>query len=68
MISLNERRLTLFKLFHHDVAGGHGHVVRGVLLRISWGDDGHEVVPVARGHLQGIIKKKNYSVALNPTV
>lgn len=45
-------RLTLFELIHHDVAGRHRHIVGRVLLRISWCDDGHEVVPVTRGHLR----------------
>lgn len=45
-------QLTLFELFDHDIPGGHGHIVGRVLLRISWCDYGHEVVPVTRGYLQ----------------
>ncbi len=45
-------RLTLLELFHHDGPSRGGHIVSGVLLRVSWGDDWHEVVPVTGGYLE----------------
>lgn len=60
-------QLTLFELFDHDIPGGHGHIVGRVLLRISWCDYGHEVVPVTRGYLQKLKRTidgvKSYSLS-----
>lgn len=37
---------TIFKLLAHYCARWCGHIVSGVLLRIGWRDDGHQVVSV----------------------
>lgn len=50
-------RLTPLELFHHDGSSRDGHIVSGVLLRVSWCDDWHEVVPVTGGYLGGKLKK-----------
>ena len=39
---------TVIELVDHDLAGGVGHVERGVLARVGWGDDRHQVEPVRR--------------------
>lgn len=43
---------TIFKLLAHYCARWCGHIVSGVLLRIGWCDDGHQVVSVGRVYLE----------------
>lgn len=43
---------TIFKLLAHYCACWCGHVVSGVLLRIGWRDDGHQVVSVRGVYLE----------------
>lgn len=43
---------TIFKLLAHYCACWCGHVVSGVLLRVGWRDDGHQVVSVRGVYLE----------------
>ena len=42
---------TTAELLQHHLTSGVGHVECGVLLRIGWSDDWHQVIPVRRVYL-----------------
>lgn len=52
------QQFTVFELLAHDGARRRGDIVRGVLLGVGGGDDGHQVVSVGWVHLKNEWRKK----------
>jgi hypothetical protein len=44
--------LTLFEFIHHNLTSGVCDIVGGVLLRVGWGDDRHEVKTIGDINLE----------------